>query len=43
MNRWRVGEDIRSKETDGSPLTEPRNKASVKVDEANNRLHLLFI
>jgi hypothetical protein len=23
MNRWRVGEDRGSKETDGCPLTEP--------------------
>jgi hypothetical protein len=26
MNRWRVGEDRGSKETDGCPLTIERNK-----------------
>jgi hypothetical protein len=59
MNRWRVEEDIGSKETDGCPLTEPdilhghieetcmvresRDEVSVEIDEADKRLHLLFV
>jgi hypothetical protein len=33
MNRWRVGEDIGSKETDGCPLTLPPSKCGITTRE----------